>query len=93
MPLLNIERTTLQNRNNFLYLPDDEELVRLAPPAPFPLSPDLVPLHNNPILTMMTLEKYLGQFKRSKHPFGHLSLLSTLLFVILSTRAMMSSEE
>ena len=34
IPLPNVERITLQNRNNFLYLSDDEEFVHLALPIP-----------------------------------------------------------
>jgi len=30
----NVERTTLQNQNNLLYLPGNEYLVRPAPPIP-----------------------------------------------------------
>ena len=58
----------------------------------FPLLSDLVPFHNNLVLTIMTLEKHLGQFKRSMPPFGHLLLLSIPLFVILSKSSVMSSE-
>jgi len=34
MPLSNIERITLQKRNNFLYLSGDEELLCPTPPIP-----------------------------------------------------------
>jgi len=62
----------------------------LQPPSPLRLMSDLVPLHNSPILTMVTLEKQLGLFKRSKPPFEHLLLLSIPFFVILSKSSMIS---
>ena len=60
--------------------------------SPIPLMPDLVPLLNNTIITIVMLEKHLDLFKRSKTPFEHLALPSMPLFVILPKSGMMSFE-